>query len=79
MATEPGHGPDAALRIVDDLAASGQLAASYLLPSVRGELLARLHRYPEAAAEFDAAAAMAANEPERDVLVGKAAAARGSV
>jgi predicted RNA polymerase sigma factor len=43
---------------------------------VRGELLARLHRYAEAAAEFDTAAAMTANEPEREVLSDKAADAR---
>jgi predicted RNA polymerase sigma factor len=45
---------------------------SHLLPSVRGELLARLGRHGEAAVEFDRAAAMTDNERERDVLRGKA-------
>lgn len=72
-------GPRAALLIVDDLVATGALAGSHLVPSVRGELLARLHRYAEAAVEFDAAAAMTANEPEREVLSVKAADARAHV
>ena len=42
------------LQIVDGITG---LDGSYLLPSVRGELLARLGRHAEAAAEFDRAAA----------------------
>lgn len=67
-------GPAEALKIVDGL--SG-LDDSYLLPSVRGELLARLGRCAEAAAEFDRAAALTDNEREREVLTGKATRARG--
>lgn len=70
MATGPGE----ALRLVDGLTG---LDGSYLLPSVRGELLARLGRVEEAADEFDRAAAMTDNEREREVLRGKAARARG--
>ena len=62
-------GPGDGLAIVDGIAG---LADSYLLPSVRGELLARLVRHPEAAAEFHRAAAMATNEREKDVLTEKA-------
>ena len=51
---------------------------SYLLPSVRGELLARLGRHDEAAAEFEKAAAMTANERERAVLLEKATPPPGS-
>jgi predicted RNA polymerase sigma factor len=47
------------------------------LPSVRGELLARLGRDAEAAGEFDRAAKMTDNEREREVLADKAARARG--
>jgi predicted RNA polymerase sigma factor len=52
---------------------------SYLLPSVRGEVLARLGRDDEAATEFDRAASMTDNEREREVLTGKAARARNGV
>jgi predicted RNA polymerase sigma factor len=48
------------------------LADSYLLPSVRGELLCRLGRNAEAAGEFARAANMATNDRERDVLLDKA-------
>lgn len=66
--------PDAALAIVDGLTG---LDTSYLLPSVRGELLVRMGRDAEAADEFDRAAAMTDNEREREVLHDKAARARG--
>ncbi|WP_237570172.1 RNA polymerase sigma factor [Mycolicibacterium lacusdiani] len=66
-------GPGDALTLVDDI--SG-LEGSYLLPSVRGELLARLGRDDEAAAQFDVAATLTTNDAEREVLQGKAARAR---
>jgi RNA polymerase sigma factor (sigma-70 family) len=67
-------GPDTALAIVDGI---DGLAESYLLPSVRGELLARLGRHAEAADEFDRAAEMATNDRERDILLDKASRAHG--
>jgi predicted RNA polymerase sigma factor len=70
---DPAAGPASALEIVDGLTG---LEGSYLLPSVRGELLARLGRDTEAADEFDRASAMTDNEREREVLQHKAAAAR---
>ena len=70
---DPLTGPASALAIVDSL---DGLDGSYLLPSVRGELLARLGRDAEAADEFDRAASMTDNEREREVLAGKAARAR---
>jgi len=69
-------GPADALVIVDELVAAGELDGSYLLPSVRGELLARLGRHGEAAAEFDRAVHMTDNEREREVLADKATRAR---
>jgi RNA polymerase sigma factor (sigma-70 family) len=75
VAVSMTSGPAAALRIVDSV---DGLQDSYLRPSVRGELLARLGRYQEAAAEFEAAAALTGNECERDVLLDKAAGARAS-
>ena len=70
---DPSTGPASALAIVDGLTG---LEESYLLSSVRAELLTRLGRHGEAATEFDRAAAMTDNERERDVLVDKAARAR---
>jgi RNA polymerase sigma factor (sigma-70 family) len=65
-------GPADALPIVDGITG---LDDSYLLPSVRGELLSRMGRHDEAAAEFSRAAAMTDNERERAVLLEKASAA----
>uniref|UniRef100_A0A5Q5BFG2 RNA polymerase, sigma subunit, ECF family n=2 Tax=unclassified Mycobacterium TaxID=2642494 RepID=A0A5Q5BFG2_MYCSS len=73
VAVAMADGAAAALEIVDGITG---LADSYLLPSVRGELLARLGRADEAAAQFDRAAALADNERERDVLSDKAARVR---
>lgn len=66
-------GPANALRIADELAEHGVLRGSHLLPSVRGELLARLGRTEEAVAELTTAARLAGNERERGVLLEKAA------
>ena len=73
VAVAMDSGPEHALAVVDRIAG---LDESYLLPSVRGELLSRLGRDTEAAAEFDRAATMVTNDQERDVLVAKAARAR---
>ena len=73
---DPVMGPAAALAIVDGL--SG-LDGSYLLPSVRGELLVRMGRNAEAADEFDRAAAENQNDLERNVLEDKAVRARGAM
>jgi RNA polymerase sigma factor (sigma-70 family) len=75
VAVAMASSPADALEMVDSI---DGLDGSYLLPSVRGELLARLGRDAEAATEFDRAASMTDNERERDVLAGKAARARNS-
>jgi predicted RNA polymerase sigma factor len=67
-------GPQQALAIVDDLVATDRLSGSHLLPSVRGELLARLGRIDEARSELTTAAGLAANRRQREVLLAKAAA-----
>lgn len=74
VAVSMATGPASALRIVDGLASEGVLRGSHLLPSVRGELLARLGRTREARSELLIAAGLAANERERAVLEAKAAA-----
>lgn len=72
VAVSMASGPSDALRIVDALTGSGALGKSHLLPSVRGELLARLGLPEEARAEFLAAADLAGNQRVREVLLAKA-------
>jgi predicted RNA polymerase sigma factor len=67
-------GPAAGLHLVDQLAEEGALAGYHLLPSVRGDLLARLGRHAEAHDEFTRAAALTRNDRERAILAGRAAA-----
>ena len=74
VAVAMASGPLAALSIVDDLVATGRLSGSHLLPSVRGELLARLGRSAEARAEWELAARLCRNARERAVLLRKIAA-----
>lgn len=69
-------GPETALHIVDGITG---LDGTYLLPSVRGELLARMGRKNEAAAEFERASVLTTNERERDVLARKATTARATM
>jgi len=66
------YGPEAGLALVDALAAEPVLADYHLLPSVRGDLLAKLGRRGEAAAEFQRAAGMARNARERELLLARA-------
>jgi RNA polymerase sigma factor (sigma-70 family) len=66
-------GAEPALRIADEVAAGGTLDGTSLLPSVRGELLARLGRVEEARAELSAAARLATNARQAEVLRSKAA------
>jgi RNA polymerase sigma-70 factor (ECF subfamily) len=66
-------GPAPALELLDGLADEPSLRDYHLLPSVRGDLLARLDRPTEAAAEFRRAAELAGNERERAFLERRAA------
>ncbi|GJF33572.1 RNA polymerase sigma factor [Kitasatospora sp. NE20-6] len=72
VAVAMASGPQQALSLVDDLAASGRLSGSHLLPTVRGELLVRLGRNTEARAELELAARLCRNVRERSVLLRKA-------
>jgi len=65
--------PERGLEIIDGLAAEPALASYHHLPSVRGDLLARLGRHEEAASEFHRAASLTKNIPERTVLLQRAA------
>ncbi|WP_159841590.1 RNA polymerase sigma factor [Nocardia sp. CY41] len=73
VAVAMAQGPAAALRIVDELAATEALARSHLLPSVRGELLVRLGRTQEARTELERALGLCGNQRERVVLERKLA------
>ena len=73
VAVSMAHGPAAALPIVDRLAAEPTLRAYHLLPSVRGDLLAKLGRHAEARSEFERAASLTRNLRERELLLGRAA------
>jgi RNA polymerase sigma-70 factor, ECF subfamily len=74
VAVGMAYGPEAALEIVDRLAATPALERYHLLPSVRGDLLARLGREEEARVQFERAASLTRNAREREVLLGRAAA-----
>ncbi|MBO0810960.1 MAG: RNA polymerase sigma factor [Microlunatus sp.] len=66
------YGPQAGLDLVDQLQEIPELARYHLLPSVRGDLLARLGRNAEAAAEFRRAAELAGNDQERELSIMRA-------
>jgi predicted RNA polymerase sigma factor len=72
VAVGMAFGPERGLRVVDALVADGSLHRYHLLPSVRGDLLARLKRSDEARAEFERAAAMTNNARERELLLARA-------
>ncbi len=76
VAVAMADGPAAGLALVDALAGEPALADYHLLPSVRGDLLAKLGRPDEAREEFERAAALAANRKERELLLARAAACR---
>jgi RNA polymerase sigma factor (sigma-70 family) len=74
VAVAMAFGPQAGLELVDALAAVPALKNYRLLPSVRGDLLARLGHREEAHAEFQRAAALTHNTRERRLLLDRAAA-----
>lgn len=67
------EGPAAGLALADQLVGIPALDGYHLLPSVRGDLLAKLHRRDEARVEFERAAAMTHNDRERALLLRRAA------
>ena len=72
VAVGMARGPLAGLTLVDALLADPKLKDYHLLPGVRGDLLARLGRHPEARLEFTRAAALARNAAERAFLLRRA-------
>jgi RNA polymerase sigma-70 factor, ECF subfamily len=73
VAVGMAFGAELGLQSVDALAAGGALEGYHLLPSVRGDLLAKLGRWSESRAEFERAAGMTRNSRERELLLARAA------
>ncbi|MEA2466323.1 MAG: hypothetical protein QOJ57_449 [Thermoleophilaceae bacterium] len=67
-------GPEVGLQLADQLVEEPALQDYYLLPSVRGDLLAKVGRAAEAAAEFERAASLTRNTRERALLLERATA-----
>src|SRR5437870_4599423 len=67
-------GPAAGLELVDALGSEPSLKGYHLLPSARGDLLAKLGRSDEARTEFERAASLTQNARERHLLLERAAA-----
>jgi RNA polymerase sigma factor (sigma-70 family) len=74
VAVGMAYGPEAGLKLVDELRGDPALEHYHLLPSVRGDLLQKLGRFGEAQQEFERAAALTQNERERALLRTRAAA-----
>lgn len=72
VAVSMAEGPEAALAIVDRLRGEPALRRYQWLPSVRGDLLAKLGRVDEAREAFLEAAALAGNGRERELLLERA-------
>jgi RNA polymerase sigma-70 factor, ECF subfamily len=73
VAVAMAFGPAAGLELVDRLTAEPVLKSYHLLPTVRGDLLAKLGRFGEASREFERAASLTRNAREREFLLQRAA------
>ncbi|MEP6733334.1 MAG: RNA polymerase sigma factor [bacterium] len=74
VAISMAFGPAAGLELVDALTSDPSLKSYHLLPSVRGDLLAKLGRQDEARVEFERAASLTRNAREKELLLARAAA-----
>ena len=72
VAVAMAFGPAAGLELVDALTSETSLQGYHLLPTVRGDLLAKLGRLEEARGEFERAASLTRNARERDLLLERA-------
>jgi RNA polymerase sigma factor (sigma-70 family) len=79
VAVGMAEGPEAGLAIANRLVGEPALKSYHLLGSVRGDLLQKLGRFEEAGMALEAAAGLAANDRERELLKRRAAAARGQI
>jgi predicted RNA polymerase sigma factor len=72
VAVGMAFGPQAGLDLADELSSNPALANYHWLPSVRGDLLAKLGRHAEARAELERAAGMTRNAREQALLLARA-------
>jgi len=72
VAVAMASGPQAGLELVDALTSEPSLDGYHLLPSVRGDLLAKIGRLDEARQEFQRAASLTRNGRERELLLERA-------
>jgi RNA polymerase sigma factor (sigma-70 family) len=70
------YSPEEGLAVLDEVSGHRSLAGSHLVDAVRGDLLERAGSHREAAAAFERAATLTANEAERAVLTSRAAESR---
>ncbi len=73
VAVGMASGPEAGLALTEALVDEKALKGYHLLPSVRGDLLMKLERYDEAAAELRRAAELAGNARDRALLLDRVA------
>lgn len=73
VAYSMAFGPVEGLAIVDELTSEPSLKSYHLLPSVRGDMLAKLGRFEEARREFERAASITKNAREKKLLLDRAA------
>jgi RNA polymerase sigma-70 factor (ECF subfamily) len=78
VAVAMADGPEAGLRLVDELDASGALAGYHHLPATRADLLRRLDRRAESAAAYRAALELTPSATERRYLERRLAEVSGS-
>ena len=72
VAVTMAFGPEAGLELVDSLADEPALRGYHLLPSVRGDILVRMGRLPEARSQFERAADLCENDRVRELLLSRA-------
>jgi RNA polymerase sigma-70 factor (ECF subfamily) len=73
MAVSMAEGPEAGLKLLDELAGERALERYHLYPSARADLLYKLGRFAEARAEFERAASLTENSVQRERLLARAA------
>jgi len=72
VAVGMAFGPAEGLALVNPLTSEPSLANYHLLPTVRGDMLAKLNRFEEARVEFERAASLTRNARERNLLLERA-------
>jgi RNA polymerase sigma factor (sigma-70 family) len=74
VAHSMAFGPEAGLRLVDEIAGAAALRNYAPLPAAKGDFLFRAGRLPEARVQFEAAASLTRNAREKAFLLARAAA-----